>query len=81
MHGGALGSGAPRGNKNALKHGRFTREAIAERGQVRDLVRQARKCSCRLVTCVAEHQAAIGSPAIRQSAETKRRGFQTKRVV
>jgi hypothetical protein len=43
MHGGALGSGAPRGNKNALKHGRFTREAIAERGHIRELVRQARK--------------------------------------
>jgi glucans biosynthesis protein len=28
MHGGAAGSGAPRGNKNALKHGRYTREAI-----------------------------------------------------
>ena len=25
MHGGAPGSGAPLGNKNALKHGRFTR--------------------------------------------------------
>ena len=24
MHGGAKGSGAPRGNKNALKHGAFT---------------------------------------------------------
>src|SRR4029450_9525832 len=43
MHGGALGSGAPRGNKNALKHGRFTREAIAERGHIRELVRQAGK--------------------------------------
>jgi hypothetical protein len=43
MHGGALGSGAPRGNKNALKHGRYTREAIAERARVRELVRQARK--------------------------------------
>ena len=40
---GALGSGAPRGNKNALKHGRFTREAIAERGHIRELVRQARE--------------------------------------
>jgi hypothetical protein len=48
MHGGALGSGAPRGNKNALKHGRFTREAIAERGQIRDLVRQARKLLLRI---------------------------------
>ena len=31
MHGGAPGSGAPRGNKNALKNGFYTREAIAER--------------------------------------------------
>jgi len=43
MHGGALGSGAPRGNKNALKHGRYTGEAITERARVRELVRQARK--------------------------------------
>jgi uncharacterized protein YjcR len=43
MHGGALGSGAPRGNKNALKHGRYTREAMEERAYIRDLVRQARK--------------------------------------
>jgi len=43
MHGGALGSGAPRGNKNALKRGRYTREAIAERAHLRELMRQARK--------------------------------------
>jgi hypothetical protein len=43
MHGGAAGSGAPRGNKNALKHGRYTREAIAERKHVSELVRQARQ--------------------------------------
>ncbi len=30
MHGGAKGSGAPRDNQNALKHGLYTREAIAE---------------------------------------------------
>jgi hypothetical protein len=41
MHGGAEGSGAPRGNKNALKHGRFTREAIEERRQLRDLLRES----------------------------------------
>ena len=34
---------APRGNKSALKHGRYTREAIAERAHIRELVRQARK--------------------------------------
>ena len=43
MHGGASGSGAPRGNKNALMHGRYTRDAIAERAHIRELVRQARK--------------------------------------
>ena len=31
MHGGAPGTGAPQGNQNALKHGRYTCEAIAER--------------------------------------------------
>jgi glucans biosynthesis protein len=41
MHGGAQGSGAPRGNKNALKHGRYTRQAIAERRLVRRLIRQS----------------------------------------
>jgi hypothetical protein len=42
MHGGAPGSGAPRGNKNALKHGLYTREAIKERRQLRALMRQSR---------------------------------------
>jgi hypothetical protein len=42
MHGGAPGSGAPRGNKNALKHGRFTREAIETRRKVAALLRQSR---------------------------------------
>jgi hypothetical protein len=42
MHGGAAGSGAPRGNKNALKHGRFTREAYAERRLVRSLLQESR---------------------------------------
>jgi len=41
MHGGAPGSGAPRGNKNALKHGRYTREVIEERRQLRALLRQS----------------------------------------
>jgi hypothetical protein len=43
MHGGAKGSGAPRGNRNAFKHGLYTREAIAERRVVRRPVRDARQ--------------------------------------
>jgi glucans biosynthesis protein len=43
MHGGAPGSGAPRGNKNAFKHGHYAHEAIAQRRQIQELLRQSRK--------------------------------------
>jgi glucans biosynthesis protein len=43
MHGGAAGSGAPRSNKNAVKHGLYTRKAIAQRRKVSELMRQSRK--------------------------------------
>ena len=43
MHGGATGSGAPRENRNARTHGLFTRDAIAERRQIRALLGEARK--------------------------------------
>jgi hypothetical protein len=42
MHGGAFGSGAPMGNQNARRHGRYTREAIAERQLIRALLRETR---------------------------------------
>jgi glucans biosynthesis protein len=41
MHGGAPGSGAPKGNRNALKHGLYTREAIEERRLLRAFIREA----------------------------------------
>jgi hypothetical protein len=41
MHGGAAGSGAPRGNTNAFKSGFYTRERILERRQRRDFLRRA----------------------------------------
>jgi hypothetical protein len=43
MHGGAPGSGAPRANQNARRHGLFTGDAIAERKQVQALLGEARK--------------------------------------
>ena len=43
MHGGAPGSGAPKGNKNALKHGLYTREAREERRKSRELIRESRR--------------------------------------
>ena len=43
MHGFAPGSGAPKGNQNALKHGVFTKDAIEERQRVRALIDESRK--------------------------------------
>ena len=43
MHGGAKGSGAPKANQNARKHGRFTADAIAERKRMRALLGEARR--------------------------------------
>ena len=48
MHGGAPGSGVPTGNKNALKIGLFTREAIEERRALRDLIRSARQLALKI---------------------------------
>jgi uncharacterized protein YjcR len=43
MHGGAQGSGAPRSNQNARKHGLFPGDAIAERRQIQVVLGEARK--------------------------------------
>jgi glucans biosynthesis protein len=43
MHGGARGSGAPKANRNARKHGRFSRDAFAERRQIQALLGDARR--------------------------------------
>jgi hypothetical protein len=43
MHGGAAGSGAPRANRNARKHGLFTGDAIAGRRRIQALLGEARK--------------------------------------
>jgi glucans biosynthesis protein len=42
MHGGAKGSGAPKGNSNARKHGGYTRKAFARRAELRRIIRFAR---------------------------------------
>ena len=38
MHGGAKGSGGQPGNKHALKHGRYSTEAVHERRDYRELM-------------------------------------------
>jgi hypothetical protein len=43
MHGGAPGSGAPKGSRNgSYKHGGFTCEAIEERRALREMVAEFR---------------------------------------
>jgi uncharacterized protein YjcR len=41
MHGGAKGSGAPKGNQNALKHGTYTRATFLERAEMRELIKES----------------------------------------
>ena len=41
MHGGAIGSGAQAGNRNALKHGRYTGELLEFKRSVRELLRES----------------------------------------
>jgi hypothetical protein len=43
MHGGAAGTGAPRGNRNAFKTGLHTKEAIVDREALSALIRQSRR--------------------------------------
>jgi len=43
MHNRAAGSGAPVGNQNALKNGLYTRQAIAQRRTIRELLREAKE--------------------------------------
>lgn len=42
LHGGAS-KGAPKGNQNALKHGRYTKEVREEKKQMRELVRMLKE--------------------------------------
>lgn len=40
MHGGAKGSGGQRDNKNALKHGHYSTEAVQERKQTTFIIKE-----------------------------------------
>jgi uncharacterized protein YjcR len=43
MHGGAKGSGAPTGNRNAFKHGLYTAEAVSLRLHIRELTQKSKE--------------------------------------
>ncbi len=40
MHGGAYGSGAPKGNRNAWKHGLRSKEYLEEKRRGREIIRR-----------------------------------------
>ncbi|WP_091680240.1 HGGxSTG domain-containing protein [Methylocapsa palsarum] len=49
MHGGAAGSGAPKGERNGnWRHGGFTAEAVDERRRLTSLIRNGREFLTRL---------------------------------
>ena len=41
MHGGAKGSGAPKGNQNAFKHGAYSKDSIELLKQVKAMMRES----------------------------------------
>jgi hypothetical protein len=43
MHGGAFGSGATKGNRNALRHGRNSAQVVKMRREMRALLRRSRE--------------------------------------
>jgi hypothetical protein len=43
MHGGALGTGAPRNNTNAVKHGFYRRQTIFQRRKEKEILLQVAK--------------------------------------
>lgn len=43
IHGGAKGSGGQLGNKNAFKHGYYTKENIAQRTQIHKMLKEYRQ--------------------------------------
>jgi hypothetical protein len=63
MHGGALGSGAPKGNRNARKHGLFAKSSIAEQRQIMTLLGEARKLLDEMRTGSRPEDLPRGSPS------------------
>jgi hypothetical protein len=48
MHGGATGSGPAIDNKNALRNGQYTSEAMARRRELSELIRMSRATLAKL---------------------------------
>lgn len=54
LHGGSAGSGAPKGNDNAFKHGLYTEEYLAYKREVRENSRTHKKLD-KLLSSVHKH--------------------------
>jgi uncharacterized protein YjcR len=51
MHGGAFGSGAPKGNQNALKHGRYTKRIKEVGKSSRETLKKVKGIIAELLKC------------------------------
>ena len=72
MHGGAHGSGAPRGNRNAVKHGLFTGDALARRRRVNRILRDGARLLRRIGTGSGDPAGPPDQPRRRQTHPPRR---------
>lgn len=68
MHGGSK-SGAPKGNRNAVRHGVYTKEAIEREVRVRNLCRRLRCLTLALTSMNESASGAEPSPSAKESGQ------------
>lgn len=83
MHGGAVGSGAPLGNRNAWRHGRYTRDAREQRALLRlmAVADAALMADLRIIDVVARGAVEEYDAVVRRAAEQQQRLHATVAVV
>jgi hypothetical protein len=75
MHGGAAGSGAPKGNRNAVRHGLYTAQSLANRRRVNRTLRDG----TRLLAELEKSTAPVTSPQPRRPASGRGSGRSRER--
>lgn len=68
MHGGR-GSGAPKGNRNALRHGAYTKDVIEHEVRVRELCRRLRGLTNALTPLNQSTTTAMPSPSPKEPSQ------------
>lgn len=76
MHGGARGSGAPKDNQNALRHGAYTKAALRHRAEIRQLIRQSKELLETLDTAEVSGRTSMVQPAPSASVDGLAKGIE-----